>query len=162
MRRHVRWRTGSGSRSRPPTPERTIATDPRANVSEIVNAWGGACAIEPDALSEYLRSFSDPDVVTPVCDEYRAGDTLDIEDDRNDRDNRRRIACPVLALWAQRGFASQFGDAVSIWKSWADNVRGAAITSGDFMMEESPDAAARALRSFRADLPKAVLERSAP
>jgi haloacetate dehalogenase len=135
---------------REPVPERTIAADPRAYVTDIVKAWGGADAIEAEILDEYVRCFTDPDVVHAVCEEYRAGDTVDIENDRSDRAAGRKIACPMLVLWVQGGFASQFGDPVAIWKQWANDVRGTAIRGRHFMLEESPDDVAEQIESFLA------------
>lgn len=131
-----------------PLPERTLSTDPRAYVTFILDAWGGAKAIEPEVVDTYVRTFSHPSSVHAICEEFRAGDTIDIENDRRDRQEGRRIACPMLALWVQGGFASDFGDPISIWQTWADDVTGQAIEGGHFMMEESPQQVADALEAF--------------
>jgi len=43
-------------------------------------------------------------------------------------------------LWGSKGIAiSAFGDPLRIWRSWANNVRGHAISGGHFLMEEAPE-----------------------
>ena len=67
----------------------------------------------PEARAEYRRCFLNPDVVHAICEDYRAGVTIDCELDEADRGNRK-IACPVLALWGTRG-AVQGGS--TCWQS---------------------------------------------
>jgi haloacetate dehalogenase len=140
----------------PPMPEELIGADPRAFVTGIITMWGGAQAIEPEALDEYVRAFRNPDAVRAICEEYRAGDTLDIEHDRQDRASGRRITCPLLTVWVRGGFASQFGDPLSIWRKWADRVQGEAVSGGHFIMEESPNETGRILESFLVETAKSA------
>jgi haloacetate dehalogenase len=132
----------------PPLPDKTIAADPRAYVTHILDAWVGGSAIEPAIADEYVRSFCNPESIHAICEEFRAGDTVDIENDRQDRNESRRITCPMLVLWVRNGFASQFGDPIAIWKQWADDVEGKPLSGGHFMMEESPERVAEALEEF--------------
>jgi haloacetate dehalogenase len=131
-----------------PFPEQMIAADPRTYVTHILDAWGGGEAVEPAVADEYVRAFSNPASIHAICEEFRAGDTVDIENDRRDRNEGRRVDCPMLVLWVRDGFASQFGDPITIWKQWADDVRGRAVPGGHFMMEESPEPVADALEIF--------------
>jgi len=132
----------------PPLPENTIAANPRGYVTFVLEAWGGTSAIGPEAVDEYVRAFSQPRSIHAICEEYRAGDTVDIDIDRKDRDDGRHIACPLLCLWVEHGFAAQFGDPIEIWKRWASDVKGQSIGGGHFMMEESPEVIAAAIESF--------------
>jgi haloacetate dehalogenase len=136
----------------PPLPERLLSCEPELYVRQIIDAWGGSHAIASEALAEYVRCFRNPRVIEAICAEYRAGDVIDIEHDQADREAGRRIACPVLALWEENGFVTQFGDPLTIWRGWADNVTGGAVAGGHFMMEESPVRIAEALREFLAGL----------
>jgi haloacetate dehalogenase len=122
-----------------PIPERLIGADPELYLKYIVEAWNGSTAIDSDAYAEYLRCFRNPRVLHAICEEYRAGDAIDAELDRADRIARSRITCPVLVLWEQDGFVTQFGDPLAIWRTWADDVTGEAVTGGHFLMEESPE-----------------------
>jgi haloacetate dehalogenase len=120
----------------PPLPEEMLAASPRLYLRHIIDAWGGARAIEPDVFEEYLRFFSNSKVLRSICHEYRASDAIDLEHDRTDRRNGTRIACPMLALWEARGFVEGFGDPLSIWRNWADRVSGQALDAGHFLMED--------------------------
>jgi haloacetate dehalogenase len=131
-----------------PVPEDLIARNANDYLEYIVDAWGGSDVIAPEAFAEYARCFRNPRTLRGICEEYRAGDTVDIEYDRADRVAARRITCPLLALWQKDGLMEQFGDPLTIWRVWADTVTGDAIPGGHFMMEESPERIAGALRQF--------------
>jgi haloacetate dehalogenase len=131
-----------------PLPEEILAASPRRYLRHIIDAWGGARAIEPEVFEEYLRFFSSSKVLRSICDEYRASDTIDLEHDRTDRRNGRRIECPVLALWEARGFVEAFGDPLSIWRNWADRVSGGALDTGHFLMEDRPEETSERLQTF--------------
>ena len=83
-----------------------------------------------------------------TCEDYRAGATYDFALDEADRAAGRRIACPLLALWAARGALPAWYDVLEIWREWAPNVRGRAIDSGHYLPEEAPEETARELRAF--------------
>ena len=52
-----------------------------------------------EVLGAYRRALDDPGAVEAMCEDYRAGATVDVEHDDADREAARRIACPVLVLW---------------------------------------------------------------
>jgi haloacetate dehalogenase len=93
-------------------------------------------AIEPAAYAEYLRVLRDPAAIHGACEDYRAAASIDLAHDAADRD--RKIACPVLALWAEKGFVANF-DVVNIWRDYAINVEGKALASGHFVLEQAPE-----------------------
>ncbi|WP_308283232.1 hypothetical protein [Pseudonocardia nigra] len=41
-----------------------------------------------------------------------------------------------------------YGDPLTVWRAWADDVRGHGIESGHHMAEEAPEDLARALAGF--------------
>lgn len=102
---------------------------------------------DPEAVADYLRCFHNPATVHAICEDYRAGATIDFAHDMEDR-GQRRIACPLLALWGKRGRLNEWYDVLAVWRDWADDVRGGAIDSGHFLAEEAPDATYEALRAF--------------
>ncbi|WP_294642788.1 alpha/beta hydrolase, partial [uncultured Aureimonas sp.] len=102
----------------------------------------------PQALAEYRRSFSRVDTIHGVCEDYRAGATIDRRHDEEDRAAGRRIACPVLALWGAKGTPARHGNPVEVWKGYADDVSGQAIDSGHFLVEEAPDETLTAMLAF--------------
>lgn len=131
-----------------PIPERLIGAEADLYLRHVIDAWGGSDAITPEAFEEYARCFRNPCVIRAMCEEYRAGDTIDIEHDSVDRGAKRGIACPVLVLWQEGGLTARFGDPLTVWRAWAPDVRGRAIRGGHFLMEESPDQVAEELSRF--------------
>ena len=131
-------------------PERLIGADPDYFLRWTLESWAGrADAFDPRALEEYRRAFRDPQVIHATCEDYRAGATVDVEDDAADQ-GRRRISCPVLALWADDGRARDAWDSLGIWRSWAPEVRGQPVAGGHFLPEEAPAAVLAALQPFLA------------
>jgi haloacetate dehalogenase len=129
-------------------PERVIGNDPRLFLDHMLDGWSEIPdSFPPEARAEYARTFSDPRTIHAICEEYRAATTLDMDDDEADR-GQRRIACPVLALWSQRGSFLARHDVLGVWRSWADDVRGRAIDCGHFLPEEAPDETYAELHSF--------------
>lgn len=132
-------------------PETMIGADPEYYLRETLRRWAQRSdAFAPEALAEYIRCFKDPATIHAACEDYRAGATIDLALDTADY-GKRRIACPVLALWGQRGFAKgndDSADPLAVWRQWADDVRGHGIRSGHFLPEEAPAETRVAIEDF--------------
>jgi len=97
-------------------------------------------AFHPEALADYIASFTQPDRLRASCNDYRAGATLDCEHAAADREAGRRIRCPMLALWgAGVGRCATEGRILSAWRRLATDVQGAGLPCGHFIPEEAPD-----------------------
>jgi haloacetate dehalogenase len=136
-----------------PLPERLIAGDPDAFFDLHVRGQLGVGAAPGryplDVLESYRRSLHDPDAVEAMCEDYRAGATVDVQHDDGDRDAGRRIGCPVLVLWAARGGLPRFyADVLDVWRPWAADLRGAGIDAGHFLAEDSPEETGAQLLAF--------------
>lgn len=135
--------------AQPETPERVINADP--------DAWYGG---DPSTMgienhAEWRAATRDPDVVRAMLEDYRAGLTVDADDEREDVAAGRRLRMPVLALWSLRDdLEDLYGDPLPIWRRWADDIRGHGIDSGHHMAEEAPDAVADAIIDFLTHLPR--------
>jgi haloacetate dehalogenase len=125
-----------------PFPETLIGADPDAYYFR-----GDRSRFHPDALEDYLGCVRDTATIHAMCEDYRAGAGIDVELDEADRAAGRKLACPVLVLWAGRDELSWF-DPVAIWNAWADDVRGRALDCGHFLAEEAPDEAYAELAAF--------------
>jgi haloacetate dehalogenase len=101
----------------------------------------------PAALEEYREAVRDPRTIHAICEDYRAGATFDRALDAADRATGRRIACPVLVLWSRLEDLDPL-DPLSIWRRWADDVRGEGLACGHFLAEELPEETLAALRTF--------------
>jgi haloacetate dehalogenase len=134
-----------------PVPEQFIAASPTTLPNFMLDTWPTVKDAFPDEVrAEYLAKFRDPETVHAICEEFRASATLDYEHDESDRGNRR-IACPVLVLWGQRGSVAQlYEDPLQMWRGWADDVRGQALPVGHFIAEEAPEETTHQLLDFLA------------
>jgi haloacetate dehalogenase len=130
-----------------PFPERLLGADPAFVVGHLLDDWGDTPGAFPDDVrAEYVRAFT-PEAIHAICEEFRASATVDYEQDEADR-GRRRIACPVLALWSKRGPVEAWYDPLAVWRAWADDVQGRALDCGHFLPEEAPDETAAELLRF--------------
>ncbi|MCA1667006.1 MAG: alpha/beta hydrolase [Thermomicrobia bacterium] len=123
-------------------PERLIGADPEAYYFR-----GTRALFAPEALADYLRCVHNPETIHAMCEDYRAGATIDYALDEADR-GKRRIACPTLALWGLHGALEKWYDVLGIWRDWADDVQGRALDCGHYLAEEAPDETYAALRAF--------------
>jgi haloacetate dehalogenase len=106
-------------------------------------------AITPEAFAEYLRCFRDPATIHATCEDYRAAASIDLVHD--DADIDRKVTCPVLALWGEKGVMHRMYDVVAVWRERAANVSGKALPSGHFLAEEAPEETLTELRGFLKD-----------
>ena len=88
-----------------PLPESLIGADPQAYFDLHVRA-GMGLGREPDrypaaVMEAYRRALDDPGAVEGMCEDYRAGATVDLKFDDADRAAGNQIACAVLVLWAR-------------------------------------------------------------
>ncbi|WP_172899100.1 alpha/beta fold hydrolase [Micromonospora coriariae] len=132
-----------------PVPERFIAAAPAVLVDFMLDTWPEVTdAFPAEVRAAYVRQFSDPATVHAICEEFRAAATVDYQQDEADRGNRK-IACPVLFHWSERGqVARLYDDPLGIWRQWSDDVRGGPVPVGHFIPEEAPEETARQLLEF--------------
>jgi haloacetate dehalogenase len=125
-------------------PEALIDRDPDFFLRYLMSRWAGDVArIGTQALAEYLRCFRRSPTIRATCADYRAGATVDVDDDEADRKAGRRIDCPLLVLWAGRE-----RDLLPVWRRWASDVRGEGLDCGHFLQEEAPGEVAALLLPF--------------
>ena len=132
-----------GQTAKPAEP--TINADP--------DAWYGYGPEQmgDEAYADYRRAIHDPATVHAMCEDYRAGLGIDRNHDDEDRRAGRRVACPVLALWAGNDDLPElYGDVLGVWRGWAVQVQGRALECGHHMAEEAPDELTTELRAFLA------------
>ncbi len=114
--------------------------------SRFLRAGAGTSAMSPEAIAEYVRCFKDPATIHATCEDYRAGATIDIAHSNETKD--RKVTCPLLVLWGERGTVGRLYDVMKIWREHATDVRGTALPAGHFLPEEVPDATLAALLAF--------------
>jgi haloacetate dehalogenase len=126
-----------------PFPERVIAAAP-----DEFYFRGDRSRFHPEALEDYIEAVRRPEVVHGICQDYRAGATIDAEHDDADLASGRRLRCPLLVLWAGQDELGRWFDVVETWRRWADDVEGRALDCGHFMAEERPGEVAAQLEAF--------------
>jgi haloacetate dehalogenase len=137
-----------------PLPERLLAAAPEAILDHALSPeWGSpAATFDAETRAIYADALRDPEHVHAICEEYRAGATIDRADDAADRGAGRRITCPVLALWSASGPLSTWydhlGGPLTVWRELADRVDGHAVEGGHFFPEEYPARIGASLAEF--------------
>lgn len=139
-----------------PLPEQLIAAGAAAFFDLHVRGGmglGGAAGRYPaEVVDRYRGALDDPGAVQGMCEDYRAGASVDRADDEADRAAGRRIACPVMVLWAAHGsLPTAYDDVPAVWRVWADDVRGRPVDAGHFLAEDRPEDVARELLAFLED-----------
>jgi haloacetate dehalogenase len=99
-----------------------------------------------EALAEYERAFSDPRTIHATCEDYRAAATIDLIHDQ--KDLKKKIRMPLLALWGRQGVIEALFDCLADWREVATDVRGRALACGHFIPEEKPKQLLAELRRF--------------
>jgi haloacetate dehalogenase len=129
--------------------ERMISADP--------DAWYGVDGrntedrMGAEAFADFRRAIHDPATVHAMCEDYRAGLGIDRAHDDADRAAGRRVACPVLVLWATGDdLPDLYGDVLEVWRDWAGDLRGGPIDSGHHLAEDAADELAARLGAFLA------------
>jgi haloacetate dehalogenase len=95
---------------------------------------------------EYLRTSSDPANIHAMCEDYRAGASIDLEHD--EADLARKVQCPLLTLWGLKGPMGRIFDVLSIWKTKGVNVTGKGLGGGHDLQEDVPQEVLAELRPF--------------
>ena len=133
-----------------PLPETLIAASAEAYVDHTLASWTAQKTLDcfDAALPFYRAAFADPQRIHAMCEDYRAGATLDREADEADAAAGRKIAAPLLVLWGETGIPAAGASPIEIWKRWAADVHGEAIKGGHFLPEEAPEATLKALAGF--------------
>ena len=110
------------------------------SIEFYIGTGGGA------AQAEYLRCFKDPTTVHAMCEDYRAGASIDLEHD--EADLSRKVSCPLLALWGEQGSVGRLYDVLAVWRERASNVSGKGLPGGHNLQYDLPDQSLAELRAF--------------
>lgn len=119
-----------------PLPETLMAADPRFLIDVTIGKMAeNIQLIDPLALEDYRLAFDNPDVRHAMCEDYRAGATVDEADDLTDRTSGRKIQVPVLVLWEKDRLYGGGRKPLDIWADWANRIEGKGIGGGHLLPE---------------------------
>jgi haloacetate dehalogenase len=110
-----------------PTPENELKA---TNDAQLARATS-------EVQREYLRTMTDPATIHAMCEDYRASASIDLKYD--EADLQKKIACPLLVLWAAKGAMAPLYDVLGIWKERGTKVSGTALPGGHNLQEDVPD-----------------------
>lgn len=135
-----------------PLPERLIGGDPDGFwiACGRMGLKAGDPRYPPEVVEAYRAQLDDPAFVTAMCEDYRAGASVDREHDDADRAAGRTIASPLRALWAGDGALPRFyDDPLDPWRPYAPHATGRAIPGAShFLVEDAPDEVGTELLHF--------------
>ncbi len=135
-----------------PDPEDTIVKDPSAWFEGLMAKWtmaGDMSAFSPQALASYRASCNDPSRIHAMCEDYRAGATLDLAADEADLRAGKVITCPTLLIWGDFYLTGKDVDPLAVWRgSFAPEAVGVQVGGGHFVAEEDAAGTLAALQDF--------------
>lgn len=131
-----------------PFPETMIGHDPDAYFESCLTGWGGdgLAGFDPEALALYRRQWRRPEVITAMCNDYRAALEIDVGHDARDLD--RRITAPALVLYGADGLMARAYDVGATWRDRLADMRAKALPGGHFFPDTHPQDTAGALAEF--------------
>ena len=134
-------------------PEKMMGADPDWFIKKkLAKTEQGLSFFAPAALEDFMRCFRNPEMIHAICEDYRAGASIDLEMDEADVKAGHKIDCPVLLLWGATGGVGRNQKSMEIWPRYASDIRaGKALPSGHYVQEEAPEETYTELRAFFRD-----------
>ncbi|KAL2067184.1 hypothetical protein VTL71DRAFT_1608 [Oculimacula yallundae] len=134
-----------------PFPEKLMMSEPELFKSKFFGGGyaGNGSYIDERAMGEYMGMFKDEACVHAMCEDYRAAATIDLVEARKDREEGRKIRCPVRVLWGSKGVIERSFDCLKEWRAVSDGeVTGESVPSGHYIAEEVPDVLLKHVKEF--------------
>jgi haloacetate dehalogenase len=127
-----------------PIPETII--DP----ASVITVFTRSINTEDSAEKDYLGTNGNPQALHAMCEDYRAGASIDLLHDAADAGTL--IETPLLIVWGTRSFST--GSIFDVPAAWANEARNPAfrsVDSGHFIPEEKPAQTVALLLGFFGD-----------
>ena len=117
--------------------------------SKLTTQGLGKGGFTEEEIQHYI-SLCTPEHIHGVCEDYRAGATLDLQMDLDDLKSGRKVQCPVMLLWGESSHVARHPQgAVEVWRPYcADIARTRALPCGHYPCEQAPNETRAELRSF--------------
>ncbi|MCZ0736398.1 alpha/beta fold hydrolase [Phreatobacter sp. AB_2022a] len=132
-------------------PERLIGADPDFFLEVTLQRMALSPSAYADALEPYAQAFRKAEVRHAMCQDYRAGASIDLTHDQVDLSDGRKLRCPVLVLWPEHNAPAV--PPLDTWRPWVGApVFGRPLPGcGHLLPEEAPDAVLADLVPFLSD-----------
>ncbi|MGA1805341.1 alpha/beta fold hydrolase [Rhizobium sp. HT1-10] len=120
--------------------EHLLELDPRGYLERVLaRMTEGRDFLEKEATEAYHEAFGRPSVRHAIIEDYRSAIQEDLEHDRADRGEGRKLRCPVLVSWPKGSARSDRGSPIEVWNHWAEDVTGGATSGGHLQPEDAPE-----------------------
>ena len=132
-----------------PVPETLIGANPEYWLKNHMGRHAGTGIFSPERWAEYLSGVSNPQGMHAMCEDYRAAATIDLEHDRADRNDGKRLQMPLRVLWGEHGLVNQCFTPIADWQEVSDGkVTGRAVACGHYIPEELPELVIQEAEAF--------------
>lgn len=133
-------------------PEKLIAGNEDYYILKKLTQMGiGKGGFSPETLAEYARCCT-PENIHAVCEDYRAGATLDFEMDEADHLAGRKITCPTAIYWGELSHTEKFFDPRAAWPQYCTDIRRIrSLPCGHYPAEQVPELVFDELMAFFKD-----------
>jgi haloacetate dehalogenase len=130
-------------------PERLLRGNEEYYIRRKLMTQGvGKGGFTEEEIREYVRVCT-PEQIHGVCEDYRAGATIDFEMDRSDFEAGRKVMCPALVLWGERSHTHRHFDPQTAWPQYCERiVRMGMLPCGHYPSEQAPEQTYDELRRF--------------
>ena len=130
-------------------PEKLLAGNERYYIDQKLTKMGiGKGGFTEETLAEYRRCCT-AENLHGVCEDYRAGATLDFDMDKADFEAGRKVKCPALIVWGEKSHTEKMFDARVAWPQYAENIyKLCPLPCGHYPAEQVPDQVYAELNAF--------------
>lgn len=130
-------------------PEKLFEGKERYYIDKKLTAMGiGKGGFTEETLAEYRRCCT-AENLHAVCEDYRAGATLDFDMDKADFEAGRKVQCPAIIFWGEKSHTEKMFDARVAWPQYAANIyKLCLLPCGHYPAEQVPDQVYSELAAF--------------
>ena len=106
--------------------------------NKLMKQGPGKGGFTEDEIQEYIRVCT-PENIHGVCEDYRAGATIDLQMDTADFEAGRKVQPPALIIWGQQSHTAHHHDPRTEWPKYCANIqRMVALPCGHYPTEQAP------------------------
>lgn len=113
----------------------------------------GMEAFRAECVESYVGQVGDRETAHGMCEDYRAGAGIDLEEAREDVRRGRKVGCPLRVLWGRKGVVGAQFDALGEWRGVSAEgvVSGEEVDCGHYIPEEAPMVVVKHIMEFFKD-----------
>jgi pimeloyl-ACP methyl ester carboxylesterase len=135
-----------------PLPETLISAAPRRFIEMIMGLPDEVQLqiIDSECFEFYAKAVEDPATVHSMCQDYRAGATLDMDEARRDLSDGKLVKCPLRIIWGSKSIIGSY-DVLEEWRAVTHKgvvVDGYSVESGHSIPDEAPGDVVAAIVDF--------------